>query len=342
LNNLRTIDASWLIIIPIDNLVISDEPPICGKFQVGDVQFMSRNKAESFLQPPNISAPLSDYKRSIVMDKHETLAIVQRQDTPANLLQIVFRDVREAVGILAATDAFYGTRRMMHGFNILGYSRVTQRIASFVGSTQPHFFFERSHDGGIMTWSLDREWHDNIDTTGLLQLFDAINDHNLDTAWRAQIRGASAFLGRSLMSHERTEAFLFDIFALETLLTRRGERNGRMLARRIKGIAGWHLKNHRPNWEQEIGDIFEVRCEAVHDADYGQLTMEHLLLADIYIKNVLLNVVLNRSTFTSKDALIATIDGWAGSELWPSDGSFNLRWIGSTTFNPDDLELPLW
>ncbi len=115
-----------------------------------------------------------------------------------------------------------------------------------------------------------------------------------------------------------------------------------MLGQRIKGMTGWYLKAHRPNYQDEIDDIFGVRCDAVHDADYGQLTPESLLLSDLYAKNTLLNVVVNRDKFPTKDDMVTVLDDWAANENWPEDGSFTLRWIGNTTFNPKALDIPLW
>ena len=193
-----------------------------------------------------------------------------------------------------------------------------------------------------MPFDLDGTWHNAITQTGIIDLFTRIVDPALPADWRRQIGSAAAMLGRSLMSLDLADAFLLDVIGLETLLTRQGERNGRRLAQRIKGMTGWHLRSHRPNYEQEIRSIHSIRCEIVHDSEYSNLTIEELLLADMYLANCLLNVVRLPQVFPDKATLASTTDGFAQHENWPMDGSIPFRWFGNATFDANDLDLPLW
>lgn len=70
--------------------------------------------------------------------------------------------------------------------------------------------------------------------------------------------------------------------------------------------------------------------------------MEQLLLSDLYLRNSLLNIVLNPQQFPSKDAMIAIVDDWATSQNWPQNGPAVLRWFGNVQFSPQDLALDLW
>jgi hypothetical protein len=144
------------------------------------------------------------------------------------------------------------------------------------------------------------------------------------------------------MSLDRADAFLLNVIGLETLLTRQGERNGKKLAKRIKGLSGWHLRKANPNYEAEIKSIHETRCAIVHDSDYSDLSIEMLLRADSYLANGLLNVVSNPTLFPSKDELVRVADSYAAKENWPNDGSIGFKWFGNATLSPDDLALSIW
>lgn len=338
----QDVQSNWVIVIPMVQLRVSDEAPIGGSWQVGDVSFMSRRAIEEYLRPPNIHAVLPSEHAEQVLHETQAFAVVQRTGTPNDLWKTVFREVREAKDILAATDAFYGARHLNSGFNLQGYPIVTARSAWFVDQKSPNLFGNWGQEGSLQPWHLNSNWHTNITQTGITELFSALADPALEDSWRRQMRRAAACIGRSLSSLERSDAFLQDVFALETMLTRPNERNGRVLSKRIKGMTGWCLKQHRPHYLDEINDIFEARCDAVHDADYGSLTTEHLLLADLYAKNTLLNIVSNRAKFPTKKAMIDVLDGWADHENWPEDGSYCLRWVGNATFAPKALELAFW
>src|SRR5690606_5762777 len=112
-------------------------------------------------------------------------------------------------------------------------------------------------------FELNKQWHDAMHGTRFIELFSAIDDPALEPSWRRQIRAGASMLGRSMMSLDLADAFLCNIIGLETLLTRRGERNGGRLAARIKGLTGWHLRNHRQGYEAEIMQIHNVRCDIV-------------------------------------------------------------------------------
>lgn len=335
--------SDWQIVIPTVQMRISNDPPIGGRWAVGDICFMSREMTEQFLQPPNVfSAPLPEQK-DWILQKTQAFAVVRRQGRQGDLMKSAFKEVREAAQILASTDAFYSERHMNSGFNLQGYPVVTAQNAHFLDTATDSITGTSNQRGALMPFTLDASWYDLIKNIGLIELFSAITDATLDDAWRRQIRRGAACIGRSLMSLERSDAFLYNIFAMETLLTKPGERSGRMLAKRIKGMTGWHLKVHRPKYDDELKDIFETRCDAVHDAKYENLTAEHLLLADLYAKNSLLNVVNNRTVFKNKDSLTAKLDEWADKENWPrTHDIYKLRWFGHTTFDPKDLDLSLW
>ena len=122
------------------------------------------------------------------------------------------------------------------------------------------------------------------------------------------------------MSLSCSDAFLYNI-GLETLRTQRNGRNHKTLTRRIKGMLGWHLEQHRPYYADEIEQIIGLRHDIVHGADFDNLTSEKLLFSELYLKNSLLNIVRSIHLFPNKQQLITILDGYADSGTWSKDGS---------------------
>lgn len=342
MSDTSTLSSDWQVVVPVSQLSLEDDLPINGRWEVGDTTFYSRRSAERLLRPPNTGGDLSEQVRSWTFGNEWAFAIVRRTGRPADLRRAVFAELREAVHILASTVAFYSSRSINSGFTLKGYPLHTGKYASFIDTASPAFSGIQGQRGMLRPWQLDSAWLRNIQEHRINELFAVIQDTRLDAAWRRQIRSAAACLGKSMISLEPVEAFLSNIIGLETLLTRRRERNGDALSRRIKGLTGWHLRDHRPDYVNEIRGMHELRCDIVHDSDYGNLRPEQLLLSDVYLRNSLLNIVMNPARFTSKDAMIAVIDDWANNENWPRLGDVELRWVGNPTFSPRELDIPMW
>lgn len=333
----QNIQGEWLVVVPMFQLDVSDDPPINGCWSVGDIEFLSvKQLSRRFQKRP--SPPIWDR----LVENDVSFAVTKRTGIPNNLRKSVFLDFRRAAEILAATGAFYGKRHHACGFTLKGYPSFTARNDRFFQLDGTAFCGRWNQHGHLHSFSLDEDWHQSISTTGIVALFSRLTDATLDHDWRRQIGSAAAMLGRSIMSLDRADAFLLDVIGLETLLTRQGERNGKKLAKRIKGLSGWHLRKVNPNYEEEIKSIHATRCAIVHDSDYADLSIEMLLRADSYLANGLLNVVTNPVLFPSKDDLVRIADGYAEKENWPDDGSIGFKWFGNAALSPRDLELNIW
>jgi aspartyl-tRNA(Asn)/glutamyl-tRNA(Gln) amidotransferase subunit C len=332
----------WAFIAPMASLTINDEAPLNGHFRVGDVIFCSRKYLETNLQQLYPIVKLSDFVKLHIFRDFLSFVVTERTGIPSRIQSDIFSDVREASNILSATASFYSSRSHSCGFTLHGYPMHTSKYNTFLQIDGTAFYGTIGHKGMLFPFTLDPVWHNTIVTSGLDHLFEAIDNPNLDTNWRRQIRSGASMLGRSLMSLELADAFLLNVFGLETLLTNQNERNGNSLTNRIVGLTGWHLQQFRPNYEIEIRQIHNIRCEIVHDSNYRNLTTEFLLLSDMYLKNILLNIVINQNHFKTKQAMIDIIEGFNKTQTWPIDGSVQLRWIGNTSFNPRDLALSLW
>ncbi|MCA9243651.1 MAG: hypothetical protein KDA32_06855 [Phycisphaerales bacterium] len=332
---------AWQFLIPIAQLRIDDNDPINGRWRVADVEFLSREAASTVISRHGDGPPAAVEIRTKFVESAWAFARLTRNGERDNATREAFRDVAEAVNLLAVTRAFWVNRASNTGFAILGYPLVKQRNAWIVQQGGLATFDTASREGGLTPFCLDAHWHGHISGTWrVIELFRALDDSALDPQWRAQIRRAAGLIGRSLMTSERADAFLWNVFALETLLTRPGERNGRRLSDRIAGLLGWYLADNRPGYESELTDLFRIRCDAVHDADYSNLTTEVVLLSDLYAVNTLRNVAVHRARFRSKDTFVELLDSWRRAREWPTD--IEIGWIGRFDFSDRERALPLW
>ncbi len=334
------IAKKWLIVAPMVHLTVSDDPPIHGRWQVGDVTFFSKGALEERLAEQH---PLNPIKRQFLTQGFTSFAVMERGGATEIDKTTAFSELRQAALILAASTAFSITRSDHKGFGIIGDPQLSNKRVICLEKYGEGFDGTLENLGTMISFKLDSIWHQAIVGTRILELFNRITDSNLDADWRRQIRQSAAMLGRSIISLELSDAFLFNVIALETLLTTKGHRNGKSLSRRIKGLTGWQFEGSNVDYERHITDIHNVRCEIVHDSDYRNLTVENLLWADLFLKNCLLNVVVNPNWFTSKDKMAKLVDDFANTNKWPRDGSVTLQWCESNKcLDPTGISLYLY
>lgn len=253
-----------------------------------------------------------------------------------------FQEATHACHILASTLFCCGGRRHEIGFALDGEQFTGARRALLLHPEGRFASTHRSVVGALKKVNLDKEWFSSVSDTEIIELFGVFHNLQLDATWRRQIWSAATLLGRSRLAMTMADGFLFNIMALETLLTNRGERNGHRLACRLFGLLGWHLSQVRPECFEEIQRLHDIRCQIVHDSDYTNLTVRQLLLSDIYATHALLNVVRMSKIVRSKAELQETIDGWTRNGSWPGDDGFELRFLGSFDFDEREESLLIW
>ena len=74
-------------------------------------------------------------------------------------------------------------------------------------------------------------------------------------AWRKDIRNASVLAGQSQQSIDRAKCFLWNMIALESLLTRQGDTYTEMLPNRAEAFLGWTNNWQSGNFKEHIRTI---------------------------------------------------------------------------------------
>ena len=163
----------------------------------------------------------------------------------------------------------------------------------------------------------------------------------MDENWRMVIRNAAILAGRSQNSVELADAFLWNMIALEQLLLSADEHRKHLdlLKERCAALFGHSGLWTSRNIDKWIDQIYSTRCRVVHDGNRRCVTLEHLLLSDVILANVLRNIAVNSRFFPSKQALKQFTDKTnarvtLGFEPRPS----NWKWtFGTLNYTQKDL-----
>ena len=247
--------------------------------------------------------------------------------------------MRRACFILAAASSFALGRNRSTGFGLAGNAFISNNQVNFFEMGGNTWEMGIRNEGGLMPLQLDADWLRRLKETRHDQIIDRVFDSALNQDWKRQITQATVLLGRSLLSTNLTDAFLLNVIGLETLLTRQGERNGKILSQRVLGLTGWNFVSDLATYEKHVKNIHAIRCEFVHDSDYRNLTVENLLWSDAIFRNCLWNICLYPKFFPAKEAMADLVDGYASSRSWPK-AQPDLMWTqASDQFQSDKIIL---
>jgi len=124
---------------------------------------------------------------------------------------------------------------------------------------------------------------------------------NVHPKWKRTLVRASILAGQSFLARHVAEAFANDMYAIETLLAKRGDKFPDALVDRLVALFGWMTGEHPDRWKSITSRLYELRCGYVHDGNAGDITGMDLFEADTLLRNLLANLCRTTKWITSKD-----------------------------------------
>ena len=99
----------------------------------------------------------------------------------------------------------------------------------------------------------------------------------VSTSWVRDLRNAAILAGQSQASSDLPQAFLWNIIAIELLLTNQGDRYLEMLPQRARAFIGWTAQWGLDNYEKRIQDLYNKRSAFVHAGRRDRIEIGDLL-----------------------------------------------------------------
>jgi len=128
------------------------------------------------------------------------------------------------------------------------------------------------------------------------------------TDWRTDLRRSILLVGKSINSYDIGSAFLWNMVALEMMLTRPGDSYSSVIPKRIEALLGWIGYWSTNKFKERIEEVYKLRCHVVHDGRLDLVTPGDLLFTEDLLVNVLENLLRHPKLFQSKDGLIKFAD----------------------------------
>ncbi|MHC4215145.1 MAG: hypothetical protein ACYSWP_17430 [Planctomycetota bacterium] len=159
--------------------------------------------------------------------------------------------------------------------------------------------------GKIGDLCLDKNWENWQKEIFFFKLLKIIKEEGIvDSSWRYNLYRVSRLIGQSLTSNNIAQAFLLNMIAIESLLTRQGDKYTEVLPERIEAFIGWVGYWGIENYKEQIKSVYTKRCQYVHDGNDTNIEIRDILFADDILLNILSNLISHNNIFKSKEDVI--------------------------------------
>jgi len=301
----------YSLIVPIYNLEISQE--LYGEFKIGDVLYSSVDKLPRIRNRLNIPYPISEYKNKLkhskIFDESKVYACIRTKREKDSSLAKEYKRLKESIYLLASSQHYHLSRNRKYYFGGPEYKDfIIDGYYLFENNKKGHFYFHSGLQNKIEPYRLDKKFISYSKHHFFHYLIAIINNpakYKIKQDWYHTLRRAGILAGQSQFAKSLSDAFLFDMIALETLLTRRGDKFPDEIINRLISFFGWYTSENRRPWENLIKRLYDVRCSLVHDGRQMDLCMRDLLNADKLLSNLLECLCRITKTIKSKEDIIA-------------------------------------
>lgn len=158
------------------------------------------------------------------------------------------------------------------------------------------------------------------------------------------MRRAAVLIGLSQAANSVVDAFLWNMVALELLLTRQQDKVVESLPSRAHALLGWSTALAQADFDTKIGLVYRHRCHIVHQGARDAPSPADLYFTDDLLLCLLLNLVAHPRLFASKDKLIEFSKRVEAEKLLgvrPRVGPRSLRFF-RRIYRPSDYDIDIY
>jgi hypothetical protein len=299
---------NWVLIVPVDELYLTEA--VSREFRVDRVRFIDKDKLPRVRKRLGLGVRVSELKKhpwsKELFERSPALAAVRGRGTQKEVEQQCLGLVREELTLLSLSHLGYSRRKQMGP--VVPAGEVSHASMSYL--------LVRSQDmTGRLRWQrttpiaqmgLDEVWKNHQDHGFFTRLLKILrSEKRVAVSWREELRRASVMVGESVGSNDPFKSFLWNMVALEMLLTK--DEKGKMLdilPKRVGALIDWHHYWKADNYEERIKKAYDKRNALLHYGRRDEVTDQDLAFTDHILFNVLTNLVYHPKLFSSKDAFV--------------------------------------
>ena len=311
MTQLQDVHGNWIYLIPVTGLLLTKA--VKNEIKINRVTFISLAKLARVRRRFGIRDRLSIIKKTSIASRFfenssPTIAVMRHNGTIANTHTKVLRLVSEELELIAASQLGYSKRRYNSRLSVFSQNYPSLSWLC-LNSTNKSCYQANSIIGQIGELALDERWLQWQKKFFFYTFINILNGKiELQNNWKSNLYRVVKLAGQSLLTQNLSQAFLLNMIAIESLLTRQGDKYSEELPRRIEAFFGWLGYWDLNGYEDRILNIYKKRCQYVHDGNESNIQIDDLLFTDDLLMNLLNNIILHHKIFSNKDDIISFAD----------------------------------
>jgi hypothetical protein len=298
-------DGRWQFVVPITHVFLTET--VNQEIQIDRVLFVDAKKFRRIRKRLRIKSRVSELNDLCrpQLDGATAYAILFCHGKPQELYEECLQCVRDELNILASSLLGWARSRICAHLGLRGELHDTSAHCLFLNTNDERCAARQVSTSGELSLITDgawKEWKETFFFGQLLKILQkrvAVAEH-----WRECLRRATVLIGKSVRCSDSSMAFLWNMIALEMLLTRQGDKYADALPERVEAFLGWADFWQTQDFEEKIRKCYSVRCQIVHDGDPSELTRELLVFSDKLLLSVLVNLTRHTRLFRSRDDVV--------------------------------------
>lgn len=288
----------YLLFSPIFNLLIDKN--IGSELIIERVIFVSKEKIPRIRKRLGFSKRISQENQ--VWLKHNLPGVFNAAPTYAfikfktkNINKDIWKPtikINEAFWLLASSQYFFVNRDALRLFGGIEYS--TLNSEHIIYDCTKKFTIRGFKKINPLPFKLDKNWKRYEKKHFFPYLLRILNDNcnsNINSSWKNTIRYAAILAGKSIFSKEISQAFLYNMIAIESLLNiDPSEKYPFSIINRYNALFGFLTQEDPRPWEAIIKRLYKLRCDFVHDGSIKDIRTKDIIFADNILFNLLYNI----------------------------------------------------
>ncbi len=309
MGNIEEQNGAWLFVTPISNLILTKA--VNFEIKLNRVTFIDASKLASRRKRLGFPLTIGSLKKQTpeiycdFFSENKTYAVLRQSGKGTEVREKLLKIIRDELALLALSQLGY-SRRSNNACPSIAEEGYEGRTNYLILHTENLSCLQNSKlTGKFLSLTLEQTWRNYQKKSFYNKLLKIIRgDIPVAKKWKKDLTNASILVGQSQCSTDLPQAFLWNMIALEMLLTEQGDTYSESLPERAEAFIGWASNWEDEDYHKKIREIYSKRCMFVHDGNRDSITEEDVAFSDEIIYNILLNIVNNPKLFGSKKSLI--------------------------------------
>lgn len=297
----------WLFVVPVTGLVLTDD--VNREITINKVTFVCKSKLPNIRKRLGFPLTIAELKKKRwagnFFDSSDVYGICKIGGVGSGAEKEFFVILRNELSVLSLSQLGFGRRHNNASLAPSTKNETGLLTHLMMNLVKESTVINSSKVGRLSELRLDNRWNENQKSSFFFELLELLRGNaSVSSGWERDIKNAVFLAGQSQSSSELPHAFLWNMIAIETLLTHRGDSYSIALPKRVEAFIGWTTSWSLSNYEERIKEAYTKRCSFVHGGMSEDITIEDLLFTDILLVNIFFNILKHLDLFHSKEALI--------------------------------------